>query len=229
MKTKKVFYTELAYVLGIVALALGTAFMERADFGMSMVVVPAYLLHLKISQLLPWFSFGMSEYVFQAVLIVVICLVMRRFKKGYLFSFVTAVIYGLTLDLCILLVGFIPNGGIALRVAFYVVGILACSFGVSLLFHAYISPEAYELFVKELAASLKKDTGRVKTVYDCCSCLVGILLSFAFFGLWHFEGVKLGTILCALINGWLIGRFSKLMESAFCFTDGLKMRSFFES
>ena len=62
MKTKKVFFSEIAYVLGIIILALGTALMERADFGLSMVVAPAYLLHLKISQYITVFSFGMSEY-----------------------------------------------------------------------------------------------------------------------------------------------------------------------
>ena len=40
MKKKGVLSSEAAYVLGIIVLALGTAFMERADFGMSMVVVP---------------------------------------------------------------------------------------------------------------------------------------------------------------------------------------------
>ena len=47
MKTKQNCPTELAYVLGLVILAFGTALMERANFGMSMVVAPAYLLHLK--------------------------------------------------------------------------------------------------------------------------------------------------------------------------------------
>ena len=46
MNGKKVFYSELAYVFGMVILALGTAMMELADFGMSMVVAPAYLVHL---------------------------------------------------------------------------------------------------------------------------------------------------------------------------------------
>ena len=69
MRTKRVFYTELAYILGIVVLALGTAFMERADLGMSMVVAPAYLLHLKISEIFPAYTFGMSEYVLQAVVL----------------------------------------------------------------------------------------------------------------------------------------------------------------
>ena len=98
MKRKKVFYSEAAYALGILILALGTALMERADFGVSMVVAPAYLLHLKLSQYLPWYSFGVSEYILQAVLLVALALCMGKFKKGYLFSFLTAVLYGAALD-----------------------------------------------------------------------------------------------------------------------------------
>ena len=44
---KRTFYTEGAYVIGIISLAFGTALMEKADFGMSMVVAPAYLIYLK--------------------------------------------------------------------------------------------------------------------------------------------------------------------------------------
>ena len=66
---KRTFFTEVSYVAGIIALALGTALMERADFGMSMVVAPAYLIYLKVSQYLAWFTFGMAEYCLQALLI----------------------------------------------------------------------------------------------------------------------------------------------------------------
>ena len=229
MKTKKVLYSEVAYILGLVMLALGTAFMERAEFGMSMVVAPAYLLHLKISQYLPFYSFGMSEYVLQAALLIIMCLVLRRFRAGYLFSFVTAVIYGFTLDGCISLVSLLSCAGWTGRIVFYVVGMLLCSMGVSMLFHTYISPEVYELFVKELSARKGWEISRVKTVYDCCSCLVGVVLSFAFFGMWHFEGVKLGTVLCALVNGTLIGLFSRLYERCFTFRDAFRFRGIFEN
>ena len=43
-KKKPVFYTELAYIAGIITLAVGTAFMAQADFGVSMVVAPAYIV-----------------------------------------------------------------------------------------------------------------------------------------------------------------------------------------
>ena len=135
MNRKKVFFSEVAYVIGIVILALGTAFMERADFGLSMVVAPAYLLHLKISQYIPAFSFGMAEYSLQAVLLIILAISLRKFKPMYMFSFVTAVIYGLTLDIAMLLVGILPLIGLIGRIIFYLIGMLFCAVGVSLLFH----------------------------------------------------------------------------------------------
>ena len=82
---KKTFYTEIAYIIGIITLALGTALMEKADFGMSMVVAPAYIIHLKLSELMPFFSFGMAEYTLQAVLLIIMMVFLRRFKLSYLF------------------------------------------------------------------------------------------------------------------------------------------------
>ena len=225
---KRTFYTEAAYALGIVILALGTALMEKANFGMSMVVAPAYLLHLKIVKTLPFFSFGMAEYTLQAAILLLLGLAMRRFKMSYLFSFCTAVIYGLALDGVMMLTAGFPAEAMALRVVYYLLGMLLCSIGVSLLFHTCIAPEAYELFVKEVSAKIGMDIHRFKTLYDCVSCGIGVVLSFAFFGLWHFEGVKLGTILCALINGSIIGWCTKVFEARFEFKDGLKLRSVFE-
>lgn len=227
MKSKKVFSSELAYLIGIIILAFGSAFMEKADFGMSMVVAPAYLLHLKISQSLPFYSFGMSEYVLQFFVLIALCLVMGKFKKGYLFSFVTAVFYGIILDLSIKLVSFLPLNGTLGRVVYYLIGIFCCAVGISLLFHTYISPEAYDLFVKELAAKTGKDINKIKTIYDICSCFVGLCLSFLFFGFGNFVGVKAGTIICALINGFLISQCSKFFEAIFIFKDRLPFRKFF--
>lgn len=228
METKKVCYCETAYAVGLLILALGTALMEKSNFGVSMVVAPAYILHLKISQTHPFYTFGTSEYVFQAVLLILLFIVLRRFKVSYLFSFITAVIFGITLDIMISLLAHLPAETFLQRLLFYLSGVLCCSIGVSFLFHTYIAPEAYELFVKEVSANFGIEISRVKTVYDCCSCMLGIILSFIFFGFGHFEGVKLGTVICAAINGPLIGRICKFLESVFEFRDGLPLRKYFE-
>lgn len=217
--------TELMYVFGILFLAAGTVLMEKADFGMSMVVAPAYLFYLKLSASFDWFTFGMAEYMLQACLLIILSLCMRRFRLSYLFSFVTAVIYGFVLDGFMSIASAVIEPSMVLRVVFYVSGMILCSIGVACMFRTYVMPEAYELFVRELASKVRFGTGTVKTIYDCVSCLVAIILSFIFFGLWHFEGVKLGTIFCALINGWLITVIGKGLDKVFTYGDSLPLRS----
>ncbi len=226
---KKPFYTELAYVLGILAIALGTAFMERADFGMSMVVAPAYVLYRKFSTVWSFVTFGMMEYTLQALVLLLMGAVLRRFRLSYLFSFCTAVLYGFALDGCMALVGLIGTSALPWRAAFFLVGALLCALGVAFFFHTYLAPEAYELFVKEVSARFGVNISKFKTAYDCASCLVGVVLSFAFFGFGRFEGVKWGTVLCALCNGALIGWFGKRMEAHWEFVDALPFRRYFEA
>ena len=227
MREKPVFYSELAYFIALALIAVGVAFMEAADWGLSMVVAPAYLLHLKLVQVWPWFSFGTAEYCFQALLLIVLILVLRRFRPSFLFSFATAVLYGFMLDGAMALVALIPEGGFVYHLLCYLAGLIICAAGVSLIFHTYISPEVYELFVKEVSRKFGVPIPRFKTGYDCTSCIVAIIMSFIFFGFGHFEGVKLGTVFCALVNGWTIGRFSKFYEKHWQFKDRLPYRSFF--
>lgn len=225
---RPVFSNELAYVVGIIAVAFGVAFMEKANFGVSMVVAPAYLLYLKLSPSYPFFTFGMAEYTLQAVLLVAMMIILRKFKLSYLFSFVTAVVYGFTLDFCMWSVKGIDAQPVWARLVMFLGGMVLCSIGISFFFHSYVSPEVYELFVKEVSHHIGMDINRFKTIYDCSSCAISIAMSFAFFGLWHFEGVKLGTVFCALVNGSMIGAVSRFLEKRFEFKDCLKLRKYFE-
>ncbi len=227
MNLKK-FYSEIAYIVGIILLAFGTALMEHANFGMSMIVAPAYLFHLKISQTFSFFTFGMAEYCLQFILLVLLSIILRRFRIGYLFSFVTAIIYGFILDFGIYIFGFIPAELFYVRAILFAVGFLLCALGVAFLFHTYLAPEAYELVVKEISAKFGKKISRVKIVYDLTSLVVSVVLSFAFFGFGHFEGVKWGTLITALLNGPLIGFFSGILDKTFEFTDLLSFRKVLE-
>ncbi len=223
--------TEAAYVLGLIILALSTALMEKADLGMSMVVAPAYVVHRWLSDSFPIVTFGVAEYLLQGCLLVLTSLLTRRFRLSYLFSFVTAVLYGLCLDSCMFVVGLIPPTACELlpvRLLFYIMGMVFCAMSIALLFRTYISPEAYELTVKELAACHGWQIHKVKTVYDCISCAVAVVLSFLAFGFGTFVGVKWGTLFCALVNGWLISRWDKLFDLRFTFGDKLpRLRKWF--
>ena len=228
LQKKAAFSTELAYLLGLIAIAIGVAFMEKANFGVSMVVAPAYVLYRALSPTLSFFTFGMAEYVLQAVLLIVLFLLLGRVRLADLFSFVTAVLYGFMLDGAMLAVRFIPFDHMAVRLGGYAFGMVLCALGVSLVFHTYIAPEVYELFVKRLSAKYRIPIHRFKTWYDCISCLAALAMSFLFFGFGQFVGVQVGTIVCALVNGALIGLMSRGLEHHFEFVDRFPLRSFFE-
>ena len=82
---KPVLYTEIAYFLALALLALGTALTAYGGLGLSMVVAPAYILHLKISEIFPSFTFGVAGYTLQAVVLLVMMLLLRKAKLRYLF------------------------------------------------------------------------------------------------------------------------------------------------
>lgn len=215
---KRLFYRELVYLAAILTMAFGAACMEHAGFGLSMVIAPAYLLHCALMPMLSWFSFGMAEIAFQATLLILMCLILRRFRFSYLFSFVTTVIYGFCLDGAILLVEHLPYT-LGMRLLLYVAGMVLTSAGVAFFCRTYIAPEVYELFVEKVSKKFHKPFHRFKTVYDCLSCLLSLILSFALFGWGEFVGINWGTVVCALVNGTLIGGFEKLYDRLWRFED----------
>lgn len=219
MNTKKKFYTELAYLVGLVCLAGGIALMEAVDFGVSMEVAPPYLIYLKVSEMFAGFTFGMSEFIWQTFLIVIMVLVIRKFKISYLFSFLTAGIYAVILDMFIRVIAQLELQSLAVRIICFIAAMLLCEMGISLLFHTYIPQLVYELFVQEVSAGLKIDIYKFKTGFDCVSCVIGIVLSFLFFGFGQFEGVKIGTVIGACLNGWMIHNFSVFFEKTWIFED----------
>ncbi len=223
---KLTFYTEAAYIIGLVMLAFGTALMTKGGFGISMVVAPAYILHLKLAQPFSLFTFGMSEYLLQAVILALMMLILKKVKFVYLLTFLTTAIYGLVLDLSILLLPKINSSAYFTRSAYYFGGVLFCASALALWFKSYLPPAAYECFVKKVSQRFGIKLFTFKTIFDCICCVLALIMSLLFFG--EFRGVGIGTVVCALVYGTLIGWFTKLFDKIWVFKDKFKFRNFFE-
>ena len=124
--------------------------MTYGGWGMSMVVAPAYILHLAISPYLSFLSFGMAEYVLQTLVLILMMLILRRVKLTYFLSFIVAVFYGFVLDGGIYLTSFLPQGLFIQTIAYILGALISCG-SIALLFSSYLPHEAYEMFVKEMA------------------------------------------------------------------------------
>lgn len=209
--------SEATYVAAIILLSLAVAILSAADFGISMIVAPAYLLSLKTGVL----TFGQAEYVIQAGLFVVLCIILRKFRFVYLFSFVTCLIYGFVLDLWRMIPFFNPSitppgsMDLWLRAIMFVSGVILTSFSVALFFKTYLYPQVYDFFVKAVSSRYGIKLSVLKTIVDLSCLTASVIMTFAFFG--RIEGIGWGTLVMAVINGTIIGFFSKILDKFFDF------------
>lgn len=87
---------ETVYILGALLLSLATAMLSAADFGLSVIVSPAYLVSLRA----PLLTFGRAEYLVQGILFCIFCIIMKQVRLLLYFgAFLSGLIYGLMLDL----------------------------------------------------------------------------------------------------------------------------------
>jgi uncharacterized membrane protein YczE len=208
---------ELAWLFGIVLCGFGIALCTKADFGLSMVAAPPYIIHLKMSEYFSFFSQGFCEYLWEGILLMFMCLGLRRFKIKYLLSFVTAVMSGFVIDFWLTVLG----GGavyesMIVRIITFALGssLIACA--IAFFFRTSMPLQVYELIVAEIADKYKLSSMKVKSVFDICMFVITILLA-AFFNK-SAQGVGIGTVIVTVFNAPLIGFFGKLLDKYFDFT-----------
>ena len=80
---------ELAFALGTFFIALGVSLMEKGGLGMSMVTSQSYIISLAV----PFFTFGMADYLLQGVLLIGYYIIVRRFDWKNILSFFSAFIF----------------------------------------------------------------------------------------------------------------------------------------
>lgn len=215
MKRIKI-YSEVIYLVSLIMISFSVAMLSAVDYGVSMIVAPALIL----SQKLTFLTFGQCEYIIQGLLFILFCILMKKVKLIYFVSFLTCVIYGLFLDLWrVIIPAFNPSvtpiGSMDpwVRIVLFIVGNILTSLSVALSFKAYIYPQVYDFFVRDVVYKYRLKAGVFKTIFDLTFLIIGIVLTLCFFG--KFVGIKWGTIIIALVNGSVITFFSSLFDRYF--------------
>ena len=202
----------LMYVLGMILCPLGVALCANAGFGVSMIEAPVYVAFLKFSAYSNYITYGSMEYVLQAIVLILLCITVKKFKAKYLLSFLTAVIFGFILDGWRLVVGAEVYGTMPIRIIACAFGILITSFAVSCFFRTELPQEVWELFVKEFSELRHFEMTKVKFVYDFSSLLVGIILMFIFFHKFDINAIGPATIIMTFANAPFILLFGKAID-----------------
>ena len=218
--------SELLWLMGIVFVALGVAICSKADLGVSMIAAPTFVIQEAVSPLWSGFSVGVVEYLVQGLVLVILCVTVRRFNWRYLLAFAVAVVYGYTMNFFLWILGGVSFDAVWLRWVMLLVGDVLVAFGVACFFHTYMPLQVFELFVAELADRYKLNIHRVKTVFDLTLLAVSVSLALILFGDigsfdWRsvgyssFHSIGLGTLVTTAINSPLISLMSRLIKRIF--------------
>ena len=207
---------ELVYILGAAILSLATAMLAAADFGLSVIVSPAYLVSVKTGFL----TFGQAEYVVQGILFVLFCIIMRKIKLLYFGAFLSGIIYGFILDLWRTWIPHLnpdiyPTGTlpIQLRIVYFVVGFFINILGVTLYFKNRYYPQVYEFFVKGVSEKYHIELSKFKLTFDLAFLALSLILTLVMFH--KIVAIGVGTLIMACCNGPLIGAYSRWFDKHF--------------
>lgn len=217
---------ELLWLFGILFVALGVAICSKANLGVSMIAAPAFVVQEAIAPLWSGFSVGVTEYIIQGLLLIVLCLVVQRFNWRYLLAFAVAVLYGYALNFFLWLLGDAHFDAVWLRWVMLIVGDIVTAFGVACFFRTYMPLQVFELFVAELAARFRLNISRVKSCFDLSLLAISVLLALTLFGDaatfdWStigyasFHSIGLGTLVTTIINSPIISLMGKLIDRVF--------------
>ena len=218
--------SELMWLFGTIFVALGVSICSKSDLGVSMIAAPAFVLSEALSKVWGAFSVGVVEYIFQGVLLLVLCILVKKFHWKYLLAFVVAVIYGYTLDLFLFLFRNLSFSQVYMRYIMLIIGDCFTAFGVACFFRTYMPLQVYELFVSESSKSFNININKVKYLFDGVLLVVSIILAFTLFGdvktfdwstIWYcsFHSIGLGTIITTIINSPIITFMGKIIDRTF--------------
>ena len=218
--------SELLWLLGDIFIAIGVAICSKANLGVSMIAAPAFVVREALSSLWSGVTVGVVEYALQGVLLILLCLLIRRFNWRFLLAFAVAILYGYTLDLVLWIMTPISFDAVWLRWVMLLVGDVITALGVACFFRTYMPLQVYELFVAETADRFHIALPKVKWLFDLSLLGVSIILAVLLFGDvtsfdWKtigyssFHSIGLGTLITTLINSPIIAVMGKLLDRVF--------------
>ncbi len=210
----------ILWLFGIVFVALGVAICSKADLGVSMIAAPAFVVSEALLPLWRGASVGVMEYIIQGVMLVLLCLVIGRFRWRYLLAFAVAVLYGYVLNFFLWLMGGVSFDAVWLRWVMLIVGDCVTAFGVACFFRTRMPLQVYELFVAELSSRFGLNINKVKGCFDVSLLVISVVLAFTLFGdvrtfdfgtIWYqsFHSIGLGTLVTTAINSPIIALMGK--------------------
>lgn len=192
-------YRFLIYAFGLFFMAIGVAFSVNSNLGVSPVNSLPYVISLIFGK-----DLGICvTSVFSVYILVQLLIKRTRFRPVDLTQLVFSAIFGYFVDFAKFLVGDFALPGYGGQLILLLISMVFVAIGLSL----YLGVELVNMPMEGMTIAIsqcfpKIPFHRVKIVVDCSTVALGIGLSFLFLG--NLQGIREGTVLCALLIGKIL-------------------------
>ena len=190
-------------LVGLFVNGLGVSFITKAGLGTSPITSIPYTLSLGFTP-----TVGIFTLVFNIFLIILQVILLRRnFQLQNLLQLPIIALFSFFIDLTMSLLGFMQPETYAMKVVSLIVGCLILGFGVFMEMTANVAMLPGEATVRAVSDVFSTDFGKTKIAFDSSMTIIAAILSFIMFK--HLDGVREGTIVAAILVGFIARLFKK--------------------
>ena len=190
-------------LVGLFVNGLGVSFITKAGLGTSPITSIPYTLSLGFTP-----TVGMFTLVFNIFLVILQVILLRRnFQLQNLLQLPIIALFSFFIDLTMSLLGFMQPETYAMKVVSLIVGCLILGFGVFMEMVANVAMLPGEATVRAVSDVFSTDFGKTKIAFDSSMTVIAAILSFIMFN--HLDGVREGTIVAAILVGFIARLFKK--------------------
>lgn len=190
-------------LVGLFVNGLGVSFITKAGLGTSPITSIPYTLSLGFTP-----TVGMFTLVFNIFLVILQVILLRRnFQLQNLLQLPIIALFSFFIDLTMSLLGFMQPETYAMKVVSLIVGCLILGFGVFMEMVANVAMLPGEATVRAVSDVFTTDFGKTKIAFDSSMTIIAAILSFIMFK--HLDGVREGTIVAAILVGFIARLFKK--------------------
>lgn len=196
----------IAFLIGLFVNSLGVSLITKADLGTSPISSIPYVLSLNFPMTL-----GQFTIFFSLFLILLQFLILRKnFKAEHLLQIPISILFGYFIDLTMILLEFVTPHQYAAKIIYLLIGCIILGFGVYIEVLANVAMLPGESFVRAVSSTWNTEFGTTKVCFDVSMTVIAAALSFLF--IYHLDGVREGTIIAALLVGFLARMFGRLLS-----------------
>ena len=190
-------------LVGLFVNGLGVSFITKAGLGTSPITSIPYTLSLDFTP-----TVGMFTLVFNIFLVILQVILLRRnFQLQNLLQLPIIALFSFFIDLTMSLLGFMQPETYAMKVVSLILGCLILGFGVFMEMVANVAMLPGEATVRAVSDVFSTDFGKTKIAFDSSMTVIAAILSFIMFR--HLDGVREGTIVAAILVGFIARLFKK--------------------